>query len=261
MGIDVWILRENVAADGVALARLGAQVPAKTRAIVAAVEGRSTVAAARSMVVPSTPLSSSLAAPPSALPSSAPAAERPRPASVAAVKQQVAAPATMAPVQVAAAPEFLLCLLDFSRDEGDISCLFLLPYAATALPATFDRFAADLAIACLGGRSEPKRTDLRWPMVKSANFSQSADEARQVVISKLKGCGRDVLVFGSAALAYCGIAANSAPADKGVVEAIAAHDRQFWPLAEVDEYFNAVPAKMALWLTLGAIKAHRSKNG
>jgi hypothetical protein len=145
-----------------------------------------------------------------------------------------------------------MCLLDFTRDERELSCLFLLPYSATGLPPEVNRFASDVSIACLGGPCEPRRTDLRWPMVKSSHIAQSADDAKQVVISKVKACGRDVLVFGSEALAYCGLEPG---AESGATAGITVHGKRLWPLAEFGHYSSVPKAKAQLWRTLSAIRA------
>ena len=239
MGIDVWVLRENVAADGGALSRLSAQAPRAAKAVAAAPE----------IVRPSAP-----APLPERVPAWGPASPSKfaQPIPAVAAKQAIPAEAA-AKTQAVADPEFLMCLLDFSRDKRELSCLFLLPYSATGLPPEINRFASDVAIACLGGPCEPRRTDLRWPMVKSSHIAQSADDAKQVVISKIKACGRDVLVFGSEALAYCGLdpSAESGAAAAG----IAAHGKRLWPLAEFDHYSSAAKAKAPLWRTLSAIRA------
>jgi len=244
MGIDVWVLRENVAADGGALSRLGAKAPAVTKA----------VASAPKIARPSVPapLSAATAAP-ERVPASAPVSPskfaQPMPAVVA--KQSIPAEAATK-AQAVADPEFLMCLLDFKRDERELGCLFLLPYSATGLPPEVNRFASDVAIACLGGPCEPRRTELRWPMVKSSHIAQSADDAKQVVISKVKACGRDVLVFGSEALTYCGLEPS---VESGVAVGVAAHGKRLWPLGEFAHYSSVAKAKAALWRTLSAIRA------
>jgi hypothetical protein len=259
MGIDVWVLRENVAAGGGALSRLSAQATSHVKAKISVV-GKDAMGVApedrrAGVAVPDSKAS------PTSLAASAPevvrAAERgpvapsipPQQAPLETVKKVALNEVSS---QVVADPEFLMCLLDFNRDERELSCLFFLPYSAKGLSPGIDRFAADVAIACLGGPSEPKRSDLRWPMVKSSHIAQSADDARQVVASKVKQCGRDVLVFGPAALSYCGIASGSTAA------AIGAHGKRFWPLAEVDHYNNdtTAQAKISLWRALASIKAH-----
>jgi hypothetical protein len=222
MGIDVWVLRENVAADGGALSRLSTQAPAPER-----------------------------------VPAWGPASPSKfvQPVSALAVKQSIPTEAATK-TQAVAAPEFLMCLLDFSRDERELSCLFLLPYSATGLPPEINRFAADVAIACLGGPCEPRRTDLRWPMVKSSHIAQSADDAKQVVIGKVKACGRDVLVFGSEALAYCGLEPSvESGAESSAAAGIGAHGKRLWPLADFDHYSSAAKAKAPLWRTLSTIRA------
>jgi hypothetical protein len=256
MGIDVWVLRENVAADGGALSRLSTHAPAAAKAVAASPE----------IVRPSAPapLSAATTAPervPAWVPASPSKFAQPIPA--VAAKQAIPAEAATK-TQAVADPEFLMCLLDFSRDEHELSCLFLLPYSATGLPPEINRFASDVAIACLGAPCEPRRTDLRWPMVKSSHIAQSADDAKQVVISKVKACGRDVLVFGSEALVYCGLEPSVEPsvesgaesgAAAGVGGGIAAHGKRLWPLAEFEHYSSVAKAKAPLWRTLSAIRA------
>jgi hypothetical protein len=251
MGIDVWVLRENVAVDGGALSRLSSQTPTQVNAKVSAT--------GKDPMVVTPEILGNHAPPPASGRTSASPLTAPRQVVLETVKtvtprevSEHLPSKTVTQTQAVADPEFLMCLLDFSRDARELSCLFLLPYSATTLPPAINRFAADIAIACLGAPSEPKRIDLRWPMVKSSHIAQSADDARQVVISKVKNCGRDVLVFGPAALAYCGIASGS------TAGAVAAHGKRFWPLAEVDDYCNdnTTQAKISLWHALAAIKAH-----
>jgi hypothetical protein len=88
-------------------------------------------------------------------------------------------------------------------------------------------------------------------MVKSSHIAQSADDAKQVVISKVKACGRDVLVFGSEALTYCGLEPS---VESGAAVGIAAHGKRLWPLGEFDHYSSVAKAKAALWRTLSAIR-------
>lgn len=247
MGIDVWVLRENVAADGVALSRLDAQAPSASKQAIAAAPEIKRASAPEVM-------------PPSgralALPTESPAVSSTAPSQkTSAVTGKSAGPNDGGTIsQVVADPEFLMCLLDFVRDKRKLSCLFLLPYSAKGLPPAMNRFAADLAIGCLGGPCEPRRTDLRWPMVKSSHIAQSAEDAKQVVISKVMNCGSDVLVFGPAALVYCGIELGPT-ADPAA--AIAAHGKRLWPLKEVDYYCHddAIQAKKSLWSHLIAIRA------
>ena len=256
MGIDVWVLRENVAADGGALSRLSAQAPVAVKAVAAAAKIARPSGPAPLPTASPAPLSAPLSAAttaPERVPASGSASPSKFSQAIPAVAVKKAIPAEAATkTQAVADPEFLMCLLDFTRDERELSCLFILPYSAPGLPPEINRFASDVAIACLGGPCEPRRTDLRWPMVKSSHIAQSADDAKQVVISKVKACGRDVLVFGSEALTYCGLEPS---VESGVAVGVAAHGKRLWPLGEFAHYSSVAKAKAALWRTLSAIRA------
>lgn len=251
MGIDVWVLRENVAADGGALSRLSTQAPSAVKAVAAASEIVRPSALAPLPTASPTPLPAATTAPASGSVSLSKFAP---PIPAVAVNKLVPAKAGIK-TQAVADPEFLMCLLDFTRDERELSCLFLLPYSATGLSPEINRFASDVAIACLGGPCEPRRTDLRWPMVKSSHIAQSADDAKQVVTSKVKACGRDVLVFGSEALTYCGLEPSvELGAESGAAAGITVHGKRLWPLAEFDHYSSVAKAKVPLWRTLSIIR-------
>jgi hypothetical protein len=256
MGIDVWVLRENVAADGGALSRLSAQAPAAARALAVAPENVRPSASAP-LPTASPALLPAATTAPERVPASGPALPSKFAPSMPAVAAKKAIPVEAATkAQAVADPEFLMCLLDFTRDEHALSCLFLLPYSAAGLPPEINRFASDVAIACLGGPCEPRRTDLRWPMVKSSHIAQSADDAKQVVVSKVKACGRDVLVFGSEALTYCGLEPSvESGAESGATAGITAHGKRLWPLAEFDHYSSVAKAKARLWRILSIIRA------
>ena len=240
MGIDVWVLRENVSDSPVGIERLGArdEIAAEVAPAVALVQ-RAEPPASRPPASSSYQAKSTIKDPipgRSASPASQP-------------KQTTTQPVGMVE------PEFLLCFMDYTVAEDDFSCVFYLPYATRSLPVEVSRFADQIAAARFAQLTVPERSELRWPMVRAAHIAQSAVEAKQVVGSGISQRGRHVLVFGQSAYGYFDI-----PPQAPIGVSCAVAGKFFWPLADVNHYFAEPNAKIDLWRTLLEIKTHGARD-
>lgn len=238
MGIDVWVLRENVPDSPVGIERLGArhEIAVELAPPVALVQ-RAEAPASRQPTAPTNQARS--ATKDAVLPGrSASRASQPEPKET-----------TIKPVGQAE-PEFLLCFMDYTVADEDFSCVFYLPYSTRSLPIEVSRFADSIGAARFSQLTVPERSELRWPMVKAAHIAQSAAEAKQVVGAGINQRGRHVLVFGQAAFEYFDIPPQ---APLGVSCAVAG--KVLWPLADVNHYFTETDAKIGLWRILVEIKA------
>ncbi len=111
--------------------------------------------------------------------------------------QPVGTAAALPATDTASSPRFHLCLATYD----DLSLIFEVPFEAATLPAELRRLADDIALAC--GRSrKPAVQSLRWPMVKSPGFDQSASMARTALAERVASCGPFRLVFGKSVLAW-----------------------------------------------------------
>ncbi|MBV1877954.1 MAG: DNA polymerase III subunit psi [Pseudomonadales bacterium] len=137
-------------------------------------------------------------------------------------------------------PQFYLCFLDY---EG-LSLLFSLPLTADTLPVNYRHFADDIYFALRGERAIPAVRELRWPMVQSAQISQTQADATDVVLQKLKRCAELVLVFGHQTASYCG----DLPATRE-------DKKQLIIVEEVQTYFTQSGAKQSLWALLSQQKS------
>ena len=238
MGIDVWVLRENVPDSPVGIERLGArQEIAVEQAPPVALVQRAQAPANRQPASPTTQAGS--ATKDAVLPGR----------SASQTSQLEPKETTIKPVGQPE-PEFLLCFMDYTLAEQDFSCVFYLPYATRSLPLEVSRFADSIGVARFSQLTVPERSELRWPMVKAAHIAQSAAEAKQVVGAGINQRGRHVLVFGQAAFEYFDI-----PRQAPLGVSCAVGGKVLWPLADVNHYFTETDAKIELWRILVEIKA------
>lgn len=165
---------------------------------------------------------------------------------VSAIKAQKASPiekTTLAESQIADAPTFLFCFLDYDQ----FSFLFSLPLNSDSLPGNYRYFADDVYLALTGQRSIPKIRDLRWPMVQSSHIPQTAADAELVVLQKVRQCADKLLVFGEDP-------ANYLDQTSSLVK-----DKQIVAIKDAEFYFSQPEAKRSLWRRIKDLRSEVAK--
>lgn len=136
--------------------------------------------------------------------------------------------------------EFLFCFLDYQN----LSLVMSLPYEASSLPPEYRNFADDIHFAICEQRSIPGLRELRWPIVRSANMKQTAEDARQVVSQKVRQCRDRLIVFGQQALGFIIDPVEDSPR---AGEKLKIGDKSLLVARDVRHYFDNPGDKKQLW--------------
>ncbi len=151
---------------------------------------------------------------------------------------QVDHPPAKAVSPKAPVPKFLFCFLDYDS----LSLLFSLPSNSISLPADYRVFADDINLALFGKKIIPRTRDLRWPMVQAAHIQQTKEDAREVVLQKVKQSRERLIVFGVEVLTYI---AESRGQEIG--QSLEIQGKKVLLVNDVQHYFDEAHAKKQLW--------------